>query len=247
MRSLLTLEALTFAPTGGIVAAPTTSLPEALGGSRNWDYRYLLGARRDAHARSVDRGRLSATKRRGGASGCCARAAGEPEHAADDVRRRAANVGSPSSSSTGCPATAAPDPCERATRAHEQLQLDVYGELTDVLWQGVRADMMLERRDVVVAAPACSSRSRQRWREPDEGIWEVRGPRRHFTHSKVMCWVAFDRAVAIADAHGLRGSDRAVAHDPRRDPRRGVRARYNAERRRVRPVATTRRRSMPRC
>jgi len=89
-------------------------------------------------------------------------------------------------------------PVRTGNAAHGQLQLDVYGELIDVLWQGVRADMRLSDESwslvrLLLAALA------DRWHEPDEGIWEVRGPRRHFTHSKVMCWVAFDRAVAIAE------------------------------------------------
>ena len=95
-------------------------------------------------------------------------------------------------------------PVRTGNAAHEQLQLDVYGELADVLWQGVRADMMLSAEQWALLRLLVESLE-SRWQEPDEGIWEVRGPRRHFTHSKVMCWVAFDRAVAIAEEMELDG------------------------------------------
>src|SRR5579862_9632145 len=95
-------------------------------------------------------------------------------------------------------------PVRTGNAAHEQLQLDLYGELADVLWQGVRADMMLSAEQWSLLRLLLASLER-RWSEPDEGIWEVRGPRRHFTHSKVMCWVAFDRALAIAEAMGFDG------------------------------------------
>ncbi len=96
--------------------------------------------------------------------------------------------------------------------AHEQLQLDVYGELADVMWQGARAGFALERRRVGAAAAAARVARATKWREPDEGIWEVRGPRRHFVHSKVLCWVAFDRAIAMVEPpERPRGSGRAVA------------------------------------
>ena len=101
-------------------------------------------------------------------------------------------------------------PVRTGNAAHEQLQLDVYGELADVLWQGVRADMPLSDEQWSLLRLLLEI-TRGRWSEPDEGIWEVRGPRRHFTHSKVMCWVAFDRALAIAERDGLRRPARQVA------------------------------------
>ncbi len=209
LRSLLTLEALTFEATGGIVAAPTTSLPESLGGTRNWDYRYLLGARRDADARGVAHRRLP---RRSSALARVAAARAWPatRDSCRSCTASAANADSPSSSSTGCPATRVPRPVRTGNGAHAQLQLDVYGELLDVLWQATRAGTP-PSRDTWSLAQLLLDVLEERWREPDEGIWEVRGPRRHFTHSKVMCWVAFDRAHRDGRARGLRRAGRSLA------------------------------------
>ena len=195
-RSLLTLESLTYLPTGGIVAAPTTSLPETLGGSRNWDYRFCWV--RDA---TLTLEALIA----GGYAEEAARwrewllraAAGRPEELQTMYgvagERRLTEI-----ELDWLPGYGGAKPVRTGNAAHEQLQLDVYGELADVLWQGVRADMMLSGQSWSLLRLLLGSLE-DRWREPDEGIWEVRGPRRHFTHSKVMCWVAFDRAVAIAE------------------------------------------------
>jgi GH15 family glucan-1,4-alpha-glucosidase len=196
LRSLLTLESLTFAPTGGIVAAPTTSLPETLGGSRNWDYRYCW--LRDATLT------LEALT-----------AAGYPEEAErwrDWLLRTAA--GRPDELQTmygvagerrlteleldWLPGYGNSRPVRTGNAAHKQLQLDVYGEILDVLWQGLRAGLVpIDEAWKLVRVLLESLETR--WREPDEGIWEVRGPRRHFTHSKALCWVAFDRAIAIGE------------------------------------------------
>ncbi|MGO9876657.1 MAG: glycoside hydrolase family 15 protein [Acidimicrobiia bacterium] len=202
LRSLLTLESLTYEPTGGIVAAPTTSLPETFGGSRNWDYRYCWV--RDA---TLTLEALIA----GGYGDEAARwrqwllraAAGRPEElqtmygVAGERRLTELEL-------DWLPGYAGAKPVRTGNAAHEQLQLDVYGELADVLWQGVRADMMLSAEQWALLRLLVESLE-SRWHEPDEGIWEVRGPRRHFTHSKVMCWVAFDRAVAIAEELELDG------------------------------------------
>jgi GH15 family glucan-1,4-alpha-glucosidase len=202
-RSLLTLESLTFAPTGGIVAAPTTSLPEVLGGSRNWDYRYCW--MRDA---TLTLEALIAAGFRD-----------EAERWRDWLLRTAA--GSPDEMQTmygvagerrlteleldWLPGYGGARPVRTGNAAHGQLQLDVYGEIADVIWQGARADMRPTDDASWSLFRLLLESLEQRWREPDEGIWEVRGPRRHFTHSKVMCWVAFDRAVAIAEQLGLTG------------------------------------------
>lgn len=202
LRSLLTLESLTYKPTGGIVAAPTTSVPETLGGSRNWDYRYcwVRDATLTLEALIAGGYREEAARWR---EWLLRAAAGEPEHLQTMYgvagERRLTEI-----ELDWLPGYGNARPVRTGNAAHEQLQLDVYGELADVLWQGVRSDMMLSRQSWSLLRLLLASLE-NRWREPDEGIWEVRGPRRHFTHSKVMCWVAFDRAIAIADRMGFDG------------------------------------------
>ena len=198
-RSLLTLESLTYTPTGGIVAAATTSLPESLGGTRNWDYRFcwvrdatltlealIAGGYRDEAERWRD--------------WLLRAAAGRPEELQTMYgvagERRLTEI-----ELDWLPGYAASRPVRTGNAAHEQLQLDVYGELADVLWQSLRSGMVPSAESWSLLRLLLTSLE-ERWREPDEGIWEVRGPRRHFTHSKVMCWVAFDRAVSIAEQLG---------------------------------------------
>jgi GH15 family glucan-1,4-alpha-glucosidase len=202
LRSLLTLEALTYSATGGIVAAPTTSLPETLGGSRNWDYRFcwLRDATLTLEALIAGGYRDEAARWR---KWLLRAAAGEPERlqtmygVAGERRLTEMEL-------DWLPGYDGARPVRTGNAAHEQLQLDVYGELVDVLWQGVRADLSMSDESWELVRLLLGSLE-QRWREPDEGIWEVRGPRRHFTHSKVMCWVAFDRAIAIAEKLQLDG------------------------------------------
>ena len=201
-RSLMVLKALTYAPTGGIVAAPTTSLPEWIGGIRNWDYRYCW--LRDAtltllallHAEHVDEAKdwrrwlLRAV-------------AGDPA----DIQimygvageRRLTEFELP-----WLPGYEESAPVRVGNAASEQLQLDVFGEVMDALYQARMHGLPTE-------APAWQLQKTLLgylegiWHEPDEGIWEIRGEPRHFVHSKVMAWVAFDRAVRSVEEQGLQG------------------------------------------
>jgi GH15 family glucan-1,4-alpha-glucosidase len=195
IRSLITLKALTYAPTGGIVAAPTTSLPEDLGGVRNWDYRYCW--LRDATIT------LEALLRTGYTSEASAwrewlgRAiAGSP----GDVQimygvageRRLAEW-----EASWLPGYAGSAPVRIGNAAVNQRQLDVFGEVIDAITLGRQAGLHFDRHTWSLVRKQLDFLAAN-WRQPDEGIWEVRGPRRHFVHSKVMAWVAFDRAVRVA-------------------------------------------------
>ena len=201
-RSLTVLKALTYAPTGGIVAAPTTSLPEQIGSVRNWDYRYCW--LRDAtltllaflNAGYVDEAKEWQQWLLRAAAGDPADlqimygVAGERRLTELELDWMNGYEGS--------------RPVRIGNQASEQLQLDVYGEVLDALFQG-------RARGLPAEAPAWALQRKllqhleTAWRQPDEGLWEIRGPRRHFTHSKVMCWVAFDRAVRSVEEQRLEG------------------------------------------
>jgi GH15 family glucan-1,4-alpha-glucosidase len=202
LRSLLCLKALTYRPTGGIAAAVTTSLPERIGGSRNWDYRYcwvrdatytlyslvLTGYHEEAAAwvdwlvRAVA-GTPSQVNIMYGLAG----------------ERRLTEI-----ELDWLPGYEGSRPVRIGNGAWEQLQLDIFGELMDTAWLALKSGIpvtdtawnvfrtMIEHLEAI-------------WDQPDEGLWEVRGPKKHFTHSKVMAWLAFDRALKIARRAGLEG------------------------------------------
>ena len=202
VRSLVTLKALTYAPTGGIVAAATTSLPEALGGVRNWDYRYcwlrdatltllaLVRAGYDGEARAWRDWLLRAIAGRPGEVQIMYGIAGE---------RRLTEV-----ELEWLPGYERSTPVRIGNAASQQRQLDVYGEVLDALYHA-RLSGLEPSKDAWALIRKLLQWLEKGWREADEGIWEVRGPRRHFTHSKVMAWVAFDRAVRMIEEDGLGG------------------------------------------
>jgi len=201
-RSLITLKALTYSPTGGIVAAPTTSLPEQLGGSRNWDYRFcwLRDAAMTLRA-LIDAGyRDEAVAWRDWLLRAAAGSPGQLQIMYGlSGERRLTEWEVP-----WLPGYEGARPVRIGNAAHGQLQLDVFGQLMDVFHQGLRAGIRGDGTGWQLAR-ALLAHLEEVWREPDEGIWEVRGGRKHFTYSKVMAWVAFDRAARIAEEAGLDG------------------------------------------
>ena len=190
-RSLITLKALTYAPTGGIVAAVTTSLPERLGGVRNWDYRYCW--LRDATFTLLAFMNLGYYEEAKAWRDWLWRAiAGSPRQG-----QIMYGVGGerwlPEQIVPWLPGYEKSAPVRIGNDASQQLQLDVYGEVFDTMYQTLRAGMAPPERGRVVR-PVVLEYLSTAWRQPDEGLWEVRGGPQHFVHSKVMAWVAFDRA-----------------------------------------------------
>ncbi|WP_449065456.1 glycoside hydrolase family 15 protein [Planomonospora algeriensis] len=202
VRSLITLKALTYSPTGGIVAAPTTSLPEDLGGVRNWDYRYcwlrdatmildaLIGSGYLEEAADWRAWLLRAIAGRAQDLQIMYGVAGE---------RRL-----PETELDWLPGYEDSRPVRIGNGAVNQLQLDVYGEVSNSLYLARASGLSPDNRAWTIQRQLIDYLEAH-WDEPDEGLWEVRGPRRHFTHSKVMCWVALDRVIRAVDEFGRTG------------------------------------------
>jgi GH15 family glucan-1,4-alpha-glucosidase len=202
IRSLITLKALTFAPTGGIVAAPTTSLPECVGGERNWDYRYcwirdatltllaLTGAGYLEEASAWRDWLVRAVAGSPAQMQIMYGVAGERRLWEWEVLWLDGYEGS--------------KPVRIGNAAHSQLQLDVFGEMMDALYQARRGGLPESDRAWAVELAVLEYLA-SAWRKPDQGIWEVRSGPQHFTYSKMMAWVAFDRAIKTVKEFGLKG------------------------------------------
>ena len=201
-RSLITLKALTYHITGGVVAAPTTSLPEEIGEVRNWDYRYcwlrdatftLLALMNSGFRREARDWRLWLLRA----------VAGSPKQMqivyGEGGERRLIE-----SELSWLPGYEGSKPVHIGNAAAGQLQLDVFGEVMDAFYQGSLYGLDPDH-EAWPLQRKLAQHLENIWQCPDDGIWEVRGEPRHFMHSKVMAWVAFDRAVKMVERFGLKG------------------------------------------
>jgi len=201
-RSVITLKALTYQPTGGIVAAPTTSLPERIGGERNWDYRYcwlrdatltLLGAMHAGYYEEAEAWREWLLRA----------VAGSPHqlqimYGIRGERRLTEWI------AEWLPGYEKSVPVRIGNAAHNQLQLDVFGEIMDTHHQARRGGLITNESGWDAQLKFLEHLTKI-WRQPDHGMWEMRGLPQHFTYSKVMAWVAFDRSIKSAETFGLEG------------------------------------------
>jgi GH15 family glucan-1,4-alpha-glucosidase len=196
-RSLITLKALTYWPTGGILAAPTTSLPEQFGGTRNWDYRFCW--LRDSAFTLLALMNAGYYEEAAAWRDWLLRAiAGSPAQA-QIMYGISGERYLPERELPWLPGYEGAKPVRIGNAAADQLQIDVYGELVDAIYQGLQGGLP-PRPEAWEIGRTFIEHVERIWREPDDGIWEVRGPRQHFTHSKVMAWVALDRAARAAEA-----------------------------------------------
>jgi len=202
------LRALTYTPTGAIVAAPTTSLPESVGGTRNWDYRYTWV--RDASLTLQALATAACKQEKSDFFAFLAQAAATQLERGVDLQVMYGIGGERDLSERPLPHLSGwrgSAPVRVGNDAWRQRQLDVYGELLDAAHQTVPHDSPLDA-PVRIFLRQCAEAAARRWADPDQGIWEGRGPARHFLHSKLMCWVALDRAIDLAPA--LEAQDRVT-------------------------------------
>jgi GH15 family glucan-1,4-alpha-glucosidase len=202
IRSLITLKALTYAPTGGIVAAPTTSLPEHPGGVRNWDYRFCW--LRDATMTLLAMMHAGVHWEAQAWRDWMVRAVAGSAHQIQPLYGISGERQLIEWIVPWLPGFANSKPVRVGNAAHLQFQLDVFGEVMDALHQSRRGGLTTSESGWQVQVALLDHLARV-WSEPDEGIWEVRAERRHFTYSKVMAWLAFDRAIKSAESFGLEG------------------------------------------